>query len=62
MGEGAADEGSVDEGFQIKTIEPAYKTGGSNLLTIAKEREILEMNIGSAPQTRFYNLGINVAF
>ncbi|MBO5016836.1 MAG: SusC/RagA family TonB-linked outer membrane protein, partial [Bacteroidaceae bacterium] len=35
---------------------------GNSLLTIAKEREILEMSIGSAPQTRFYNLGVQVAF
>ena len=35
---------------------------GNSLLTIAKEREILEMNVGSAPQTRFYNLGLKVAF
>lgn len=35
---------------------------GNSLLTIAKEREILEMNVGSAPQARFYNLGVQVAF
>ena len=35
---------------------------GSNLLTLAKEREILEMNVGSAPQSRFYNIGATVAF
>lgn len=35
---------------------------GANLLTIAKEREILEMNVGSAPQTRFYNVGVKVIF
>ncbi len=35
---------------------------GNSLLTIAKERELLEMNIGSAPQSRFYNLGVQVAF
>lgn len=35
---------------------------GSDLLTIAKEREILEMNVGSAPQSRFYNLGVKVQF
>ncbi|NIG55042.1 SusC/RagA family TonB-linked outer membrane protein [Chitinophaga sp. Cy-1792] len=35
---------------------------GSNLLTIAAERETLEMNIGSAPQTRFYNLGLKAQF
>ncbi len=35
---------------------------GSSLLTIAKERELLEMNVGSAPQSRFYNLGVKVSF
>lgn len=35
---------------------------GTDLLTIAKEREILEMNVGSAPQSRFYNLGVKVSF
>ena len=35
---------------------------GSNLLTIAKERKLLELNVGSAPQTRFYNLGVKVSF
>jgi hypothetical protein len=35
---------------------------GSNLLTIAKERELLELNVGSAPQSRFYNLGVKVSF
>ncbi len=35
---------------------------GSNLLTISKERKHLEMNVGSAPQYRFYNLGVKVAF
>jgi hypothetical protein len=32
------------------------------LLTIAKEKEILEMNITDAPQTRFYNIGLKAAF
>ena len=35
---------------------------GSNLLTIAKEREHMELNIGSAPQNRFYNIGLQVTF
>jgi hypothetical protein len=35
---------------------------GSNLLTISPEREILELNVGNAPQTRFYNLGIKALF
>ena len=35
---------------------------GANLLTLSPEREILEMNVGGAPQTRFYNLGIKALF
>lgn len=35
---------------------------GSNLLTFAKERKLLELNVGSAPQTRFYNIGAKVTF
>jgi hypothetical protein len=35
---------------------------GSNLLTISPERKHMEMNVGSAPQTRFYNLGVKIGF
>lgn len=35
---------------------------GSNLLTIAPNREILEMNFGSAPQRRFFNVGVRAQF
>jgi hypothetical protein len=35
---------------------------GDNLLVIAKERKLLETNIGTAPQTRFFNLGVRTAF
>lgn len=35
---------------------------GSNLLTVSPNRDILEMNIGSTPQTRFYNFGIKAMF
>lgn len=35
---------------------------GTSLLTIAKEREYMEMNIGSAPQNRSYSLGVKVNF
>lgn len=35
---------------------------GSNLLTISKERDILEMETLNAPQTRFYNFGVKAAF
>ncbi|GGF70903.1 SusC/RagA family TonB-linked outer membrane protein [Wenyingzhuangia marina] len=35
---------------------------GANLLTISPERETMELNVGSSPQTRFYNLGIKALF
>ena len=33
---------------------------GNDLLTISKNRKLMETSIGSAPQTRFYNLGVKV--
>lgn len=42
--------------------EVSVYVSGENLLTLSKEREILEMNITSAPQTRFYNIGVRAAF
>ncbi len=35
---------------------------GANLLTISKERKHMEMSVGSAPQTRFYNIGVKAVF
>jgi len=35
---------------------------GSNLLTIGKNHKILETNVGSAPATRFYNVGARLTF
>ncbi len=35
---------------------------GSNLLTISRYSDIMEMNVGRAPQTRFYNLGVKASF
>ena len=35
---------------------------GNSLLTFAKERKLLEMNVGDAPQSRFYNIGAKVCF
>ena len=33
-----------------------------DILTIGKNRKIMEMNIGGAPQSRFYNIGAKVTF
>lgn len=35
---------------------------GDNLLVLSKERKMMETNYGSAPQYRFYNLGIKATF
>jgi TonB-linked SusC/RagA family outer membrane protein len=35
---------------------------GFNLLTISAERKLMETNVGSAPQTRLYNLGVKALF
>lgn len=34
----------------------------NNLLTIAKERKALDLNVGSAPKTRFYQVGVKGTF
>lgn len=47
--------GRIVKGLQVYA-------SGNGLLTLAKNREILEMNIGSAPQFRFYNLGAKITF
>ena len=33
---------------------------GNDLFTISKEHKIMDLNVGFAPQTRFYNLGVKV--
>lgn len=35
---------------------------GANLLTVSPNREIMETNVGTTPQMRFFNLGINAKF
>lgn len=35
---------------------------GFNLLTFAKEKETMQLNVGQAPQTRFFNLGVKALF
>ncbi|MCW0483279.1 SusC/RagA family TonB-linked outer membrane protein [Gaoshiqia sediminis] len=48
------------QNFLFKEI--STYVSGANLLTISKEREILEMNTTSAPQTRFFNIGLKAVF
>lgn len=35
---------------------------GFNLLTVSDNREIMELNVGSSPQTRFFNIGVKALF
>ncbi|WP_311948060.1 SusC/RagA family TonB-linked outer membrane protein [Mucilaginibacter terrae] len=35
---------------------------GDNLFVFSKERELMETNIGTAPQTRFFNIGAKASF
>ncbi|PJJ07748.1 TonB-linked SusC/RagA family outer membrane protein [Flavobacterium sp. 1] len=35
---------------------------GSNLLTISENRDVMELNIGGEPLTRYYNLGVKALF
>jgi TonB-linked SusC/RagA family outer membrane protein len=54
--------------FPKKILKESFVKGlsiyvsGSDLLTIAKNRAIMELNIGSMPQTRFYNFGVKGEF
>jgi TonB-linked SusC/RagA family outer membrane protein len=54
--------------FPEKMLKESFVKGlniyvsGSDLLTIAKNRAVMELNIGSTPQTRFYNFGIRAEF
>ena len=46
------------EGKWVKAL--SIYLNGNDLLTISKNRKLMETSIGSAPQTRFYNLGVKV--
>ena len=46
------------KGTPIKAL--SVYVNGNDLLTISKNRKIMETSVGYAPQTRFYNLGVKV--
>ena len=48
----------IFDGKWVKAL--SIYLNGNDLLTIAKNRQLMETNIGIAPQTRFYNLGVKV--
>jgi len=52
--------GSVFKSGIVKDL--SVYLGGYDLLTFSKERQHLEMNVGSSPQTRFYNFGVKATF
>ena len=35
---------------------------GDNLLVVSKQRELMEKNIGAAPQYRLFNVGVKASF
>lgn len=49
------------EGNKVLHEAQVY-VSGSSLLKLSKEREHQERNVGSAPQSRFFNLGLKVTF
>jgi len=46
------------EGKVVKAL--SVYLNGNDLLTISKNRKLMETSVGYAPQTRFYNLGVRV--
>ncbi len=46
------------EGKWVKEL--SVYLNGNDLLTISKNRKLMETSVGYAPQTRFYNLGVRV--
>ena len=46
------------EGKAVKAL--SIYLNGNDLLTISKNRKLMETSVGYAPQTRFYNLGVKV--
>lgn len=64
------DIGNVQITYNLKNLMKQSKlvkeldvyVSGFNLLTVSPERRLLEMNVGSAPQTRLFNLGVKTHF
>ena len=52
-----------EEIFKRKIVKAlSVYLNGNDLLTISKNRKIMETSVGYAPQTRFYNLGVKATF
>ena len=50
----------VLKNFFVKGLD--IYASGSDLLMISKNKDIMELNVGTSPQTRLYNLGIKAEF
>lgn len=50
----------LKENIAIKGLQAYLR--GSNLFMIAKDKKILELNVGSAPQNRVFALGLVATF
>ena len=50
----------IFEGKIVKAL--SVYINGNDLLTFSKHRKMMETNVGYAPQTRFYNLGVKATF
>ena len=48
----------IFDGKWVKAL--SVYVNGNDLLTISKNRKLMETSVGYAPQTRFYNLGVKV--
>ena len=46
------------DGKWVKAL--SVYVNGNDLFTFAKERKLMEINVGGSPYTRFYNLGVKV--
>ena len=52
-----------EEMFQGKVVKAlSVYVNGNDLLTFSKHRKMMETNVGYAPQTRFYNIGVKATF
>jgi len=51
---------SLINGPIVKSL--SVYVSADDILTFGKNRKIMEMNVGNAPQTRFYNIGAKVTF
>lgn len=49
----------IDNSF-VKELK--FHVNGANLLTLSKNKDIMDLNVGSTPQMRLFNLGVKAVF